>query len=107
MKIFKGAKFKSDDKTFQYRSKRRNLITFLKYNMAQADMYTYVTCFSNISPEFVTIIEDLSERKSHYTSFTNFLSYFEKQIFPDVQSSAQIELHNCKQGQDESITNYY
>ena len=104
-KMFKGDKFAHEDTASEYRRKKREFLRHLKINFGKETLYTYVTIFDNLAPDYATIIAGLIERKSHYTSFSDFLLHFESVTYPYLAVDVQIELATCRQERGESITN--
>ena len=85
---------------------KNKLFSFFQTCCAQDTMYTLVAILSRLSPDLKCQIEQLQEKKNHFTSFEAFFREFEKLIYPDLETILLTEINAFKQGK-KSVRTYY
>ena len=80
-KKFKSDRFANENTASECRGKKREFFHHLNQDFGET-LYTYVTIFDNLTPDYATTIAGLIEEKSHYAPYFDNLRYFENVTYP-------------------------
>ena len=106
-KNWKGGKFARTDSPSEYRMRKTSFIDTLAIGHGDATIYTCVMLFHSNAPDYSTSLRPLIAKKEKYTSFVDFLKYFEAESRPNLYLDAQAEMLTCLQRADEDVGTYY
>ena len=99
--------FKSSDGPLRYLDNRRELLSIFDTLYGAHEIYDLLSIFRLKSITMVHTIDPLLEQEAKYTSFLDFLRYFEASAYPGLKSVAQTKFDSVKQLGNQEVRLYY
>ena len=101
---FVKPEFKSQEKIDVYLKKKKELMNCFKATFPSETLYTLVNIFTlQCDSELCSYIEELTAKKSYFTSFEMFLREFEEQVYPNSRQAAYTRFINRSTPSDAKI----